>query len=189
MQTVISKDFIITTERCLLRCPSEEDIPHIFSATRFDGFNDGMLWEPPATIDELYKPLQNSLLSWDTGTAFTFTIIAQQSKDFLGRISIRKCEGVNVWDVGFWTHPIYQNQGYMTEALEAVLNFGFTQLEATRIEACHALWNRPSQLVLKKVGMKFLEYLPEGFHKKGQWIEENRLGIKKVEWLTLHFKK
>jgi [ribosomal protein S5]-alanine N-acetyltransferase len=65
------------------------------------------------------------------------------------------------------------------------LEFGFKQLGATRIEASHALWNIASQRVLEKIGMKFIEYIPQGFQKQGQWIEENKMGITKEEWLLL----
>jgi [ribosomal protein S5]-alanine N-acetyltransferase len=185
MEKIISRDFTIQTARCLLRCPIEEDIPHIFSATHVAGFNDGMLWDPPATIDELHEPLRENLLAWEAGTAFTFTITALHLKIFLGRIGIRQSEQVNVWNIGFWTHPEHQRQGYMTESAQTLMQFGFDQLGAIRIEASHALWNKGSQRVLEKVGMKFIEYVPQGFQKKGQWIEENRMGITKEEWLFL----
>jgi ribosomal-protein-alanine N-acetyltransferase len=185
MEQVISKDFTIHTARCILRCPSEEDIPHIFSATRVVGFNDGMLWEPPDNIDELYKPLRENLLAWEAGKAFAFTITALHSKNLLGRIGIRKSEQIDVWNIGFWTHPEHQRQGYMKESAQALLEFGFDRLGATRIEAGHALWNKSSQKVLENIGMKFLEYIPQGFQKKGKWIEENKMGITKEEWLVL----
>jgi [ribosomal protein S5]-alanine N-acetyltransferase len=65
------------------------------------------------------------------------------------------------------------------------MEFGFDRLGAIRIEASHALWNKGSQRVLEKIGMKFIEYIPQGFQKKGQWIEENKMGITKEEWLVL----
>jgi hypothetical protein len=34
MDKIIPKDFVIKTARCILRCPSEDDIPHIFAATK-----------------------------------------------------------------------------------------------------------------------------------------------------------
>jgi [ribosomal protein S5]-alanine N-acetyltransferase len=185
MEQIISKDFTIKTARCLLRCPSEDDIPHIFSATRVVGFNDGMLWEPPANMDELYKPLQENLLAWEAGTAFAFTMTALHSKIFLGRIGIRKTEQMNVWNIGFWTHPEHQRQGYMTESAQALMEFGFDRLGAIRLEAAHALWNKGSQRVLENIGMKFAAFIPQGFQKKGQWIEENKMGITKEEWLGL----
>jgi [ribosomal protein S5]-alanine N-acetyltransferase len=185
MEQVIPKDFTIETARCILRCPSEDDIPHVFAATRFVGFNDGMLWEAPANMDELYKPLQDNLLAWEAGSVFAFTITATHSKILLGRIGIRKSEQMNIWNIGFWTHPEQQRQGYMTESAKSLIEFGFDRLGAIRIEASHALWNKASQRVLEKIGMKFTEYIPQGFQKQGKWIEENKMGITKEEWLLL----
>ena len=33
--------------------------------------------------------------------------------------------------------------------------------------------------VLKRVGMKFIEYIPQGFEKRGEWVEEHKLAITK----------
>jgi [ribosomal protein S5]-alanine N-acetyltransferase len=182
---LISINFTIKTARCILRCPSADDIPDVFAATRFAGFNDGMTWEAPTSIDELCEPLKANLLAWEAGNAFAFSITATHSKILLGRIGIRKSAEINVWNLGFWTHPEHQRQGYMTETAKSLLEFGFKQLGATRIEASHALWNTASQKVLEKIGMKFIEYIPQGFQKQGQWIEENKMGITKEEWLLL----
>jgi [ribosomal protein S5]-alanine N-acetyltransferase len=184
MKLVISQDFRIETVRCLLRCPSAADIPDVFSATRWLGFNDGMQWEPPATIEELDEPLRVTLLEWEAGKTFCFTIADPSSDRLLGRIGIRKTDRAHVWNLGFWTHPAHQGQGYMTEALTAIIQFGFQQLDATRIEASHALWNKPSQRVLTKVGMRFIRYIPHAFQKKGHWIEANKMEITKLEWLA-----
>jgi [ribosomal protein S5]-alanine N-acetyltransferase len=186
MEQAIHKDFTIETARCLLRCPLEEDIPFIFSATRVAGFNDGMLWEAPVAMDELYNPPKENLLAWEAGIAFAFTITALNSKILIGRIGIRKNEQMNVWNLGFWTHPEHQRHGYMTESAQALIKFGFDQLGAIRIEASHALWNKGSQRVLEKTGMKFMEYVPKGFQKRRQWVEENKMGITKEEWLSIN---
>ncbi|WP_310424602.1 GNAT family protein [Chamaesiphon sp. VAR_48_metabat_135_sub] len=186
METVISQDFMIQTARCLLRCPSAADIPSVFSATRFAGFNNGMQWEPPATIDELYEPLREQILDWEAGRTFSFTIADLSSNHLIGRIGIRKTERQNVWNLGFWTHPEHQGQGYMTESLKAVIEFGFERLGATRIDASYALWNKGSQRVLEKSGMQFIRYIPHAFQKKGQWIEANKMEITKQKWLALN---
>ncbi len=178
----ISKSYSLETERFNLRIPNSEDIPYIFSASRFEGFNDGMLWEPPEKEEELIEPLHNGIKSWELGDGFSFTIVEKGSTALLGRISIRRAEEVNVWNVGFWTHPESQKKGVMTESLSAVLQFGFEELLAIRIEACHAIWNKASEKVLKRNGMSFVAYLEKGFKKKGKWIDENLLAITKEEW-------
>ena len=178
----IAKNYVIETKRCRLKCASLEDIPYILSATRYEGFNDGMLWESPAKEEELIEPYENSIRAWENGESYTFSIESKDSKNFIGRISIRRREALNVWNIGFWTHPIYQSQGYMTECAQAVLDFGFNELKAEKIDACHALWNKASEKVLQKIGMTYIEYVPQGFMKKGEWVEENHLGISREDW-------
>ena len=73
----------------------------------------------------------------------------------------------------------------MTESAEEILKLGFETLGASRIEAYHALWNVKSERVLQRVGMNFIEYIPQGFIKKGKWVEENKLAITKEEWEKL----
>jgi [ribosomal protein S5]-alanine N-acetyltransferase len=59
--------FEIGTARCRLRAPTTEDIPHVFSATRYVGFNDGMLWNATEMPSELEAPLVRSLKAWAEG--------------------------------------------------------------------------------------------------------------------------
>jgi [ribosomal protein S5]-alanine N-acetyltransferase len=42
--------------------------------------------------------------------------------------------------------------------------------------------------VLRRVGMKFVKHIPQGFLKKGEWVEENKLSISKKEWKKLKIK-
>jgi [ribosomal protein S5]-alanine N-acetyltransferase len=140
-----------------------------------------MLWYPPANEQELIAPYETNVRAWASDYAYCFTIEEKESNEFIGRISIRPKEG-STWDFGFWTHPEKQNRGYMTEAVSALMRFGFEDLGASRITACHAVWNRASQAVLRKAGMQFIEYIPEGFEKNGNWVPENLLCITRKEW-------
>ena len=178
----IDKSIVLTSKNLKLRIPSVDDFDHIFSATRFEGFNDGMLWDPPNSKEELIKPLHNGIKAWEQGKAFSFTIEKKTRSEFLGRISIRMTDIKDRWNIGFWTHPIHQKKGVMTEAVGVILKFGFEQLHANSIEACHAVWNTGSEKVLKSNGMTFINYIEKGFKKNGQWVDENLLAIDKEEW-------
>ena len=174
-------DFSLETPRCRLRQPNVADIPHVFSATRVQGFNDGMLWDPPATVEELQTPLMRSQQSWRNGEAFTFSIDRKQAGVFVGRISIRPTDRTDTWNIGFWIHPRHQGNGLMTEAAQAVLNFGFTVLGASAIEACHATWNAASRRVLERIGMKEVGYIEKGYQKSGAWVPEYRMRIERQD--------
>lgn len=141
-----------------------------------------MLWEPPQTMEELMEFSQAALKAWELGQAYSWTVESRDSQVFLGKISIRKDAEEYVWNIGFWLHPEQQGKGYMTEAVEALLAFGFNILHAKRIEACCALWNIKSENVLKRVVMKFRKYITKGFKKRGKWVEENLYAITQEEW-------
>lgn len=179
---MLSTSFTLETDRFRLRIPSAEDLPLIFSATRYPGFNDGMLWEPPDHPDEMIEPFEKTIKAWEMGEAYTFSIDDKKSGHFLGRIVIRPTATHQLWNVGFWTHPTAQGRGVMTEALSRVLEFGFTQLSAECIEACHAIWNKASERVLQKNGLQFVRYIEQGFQKKDQWVAENLLAIDRKSW-------
>ncbi|MFK7946648.1 MAG: GNAT family N-acetyltransferase [Saprospiraceae bacterium] len=173
----IQKTYTIETENLLLRIPNESDIPYIFSATRVKGFNDGMQWNPPEKLTDLLAPLKHNHQAWESGEGFGFTITKKGFSMLIGRISIRKTSETNVWNIGFWTHPDAQNQGIMTEAVSGILRFGFEILEAVRIEACYAIWNKASEKVMLKNGMKHVQFIEKGFQKNGKWISENLMAI------------
>ena len=168
-------DYQLVTARCRLRAPTQADIPHVFSATRYAGFNDGMLWDAPASEADLLAPYEQSRRAWSDDDSFTFTIETKDQAAFLGRIGIRSTVNPKLWSIGFWLHPTQQGQGFMTEAASAIIDFGFEQLGADAIEACYATWNIRSRRVLERVGMIEVEYLPYGYQKRGQWIPEYRM--------------
>lgn len=182
MKPPIPLSYTLETQRFRLRMPNEGDILAIFSATRYEGFNEGMVWDPPEKEEELFESLDRNTRNWESGTGYNFTVVKKGESKLLGRVTIRKTKEAGVWDIGYWTHPESQNQGVMTEALEAVLTFGFQELSASKIEACHALWNKASGKVLTKNGMKFIRYIEKGFQKRGEWVEENMLAITQEEW-------
>ncbi len=177
--------FTIETPNLKLRIPSEADIPHIFSATRVKGFNDGMAWEAPKTKDELIAPLQRNLEVWKTGNAAAFTIEHQKTGDFLGRISIRPTKTENVWNIGFFTHPKHQGKGIITEAVKIMLHFGFTHLKTNRIEAAYVIWNKASEKILHKNELQFVRVIQEGLFKNGAWVAENEVAIDYKDWKNM----
>jgi RimJ/RimL family protein N-acetyltransferase len=176
------REFTLVTSRCRLRHVSEADFPHIWSASHVAGFNDGMRWDPPQHESELLEPYGKTVQWWADDQAYQFTIEERSAGRFLGRIVIRRVSEPEVWNIGFWTHPREQGHGYMTEAARRIVQFGFEDLHAIRIEADHAIWNQASERVLQKLGMTFREPLPQGFQKRGQWVAENRLAITREEW-------
>lgn len=181
----ISKTHHLRSSELYLRIPNEDDLPHVFSASQYEGFTDGMPWSPPKEISETIEPLQKSIKAWQDGRGYSFSILDQNENLFYGRISIRKTKETNRWNIGFWTHPEHQKRGIMTKAVRLILKFGFETLQAKVIEAEYATWNIASEKVLHKNGFEFVKFIEEGFKKNGVWVEEHRVEIYKDQFLQL----
>ena len=178
----IPSSYTIYTQRLLLKQHAKEDLPFVFAATRYEGFNDGMMWEPPDRIEDMYPYLEQSHQAWEKGEGYGFSIWKKDEADFVGRVSIRKNDYDEGWNVGYFTHPEHQGNGYITEALEAIMDFGFDVLGASSIEAYYATWNKASGRVLEKVGMQLRSFVRQGFEKKGKWVAEFRVVITRDQW-------
>ncbi|RDC64401.1 Ribosomal-protein-alanine N-acetyltransferase [Adhaeribacter pallidiroseus] len=85
---------------------------------------------------------------------YTFLVEHTTTQQFIGLIALvlgnPKFQTGRVW---YKLHPSHWNQGFATEALNSVLNFGFEDLKLHRIEAGCAVDNIGSRKVLEKVGM------------------------------------
>jgi len=167
-----------------MRIPVLADVEVMFSASRYKGFTDGMLWDPPNAKEELIEPVKSTIAAWKNGEAYGFMIENKEGNATIGRISIRPSKKPKRWNVGFWIHPEFQNKGYMKEALKSALEFGFTKLEAIAIEAEYAVWNKASEKVLQNCGMQYESYKEKAFQKHGNWIAENTAVITKAEWIN-----
>ena len=169
----IPLEFTIHTQRLRLRAANEDDIDFVWSATRFEGFNEGLTWNAPTNKFELIEPAQRNLDSWKEGRSYMFTSELTENNRPVGRTGLSKTEIESEWSFGFWTHPNYWGNGFAAEAGRAVLQFGFSQLSASKILTAHATRNTSSKRVIEKLGFTHTGENPCGFKKNGKPIAEH----------------
>src|SRR5262249_864421 len=71
-------------------------------------------------------------------------------------------------DYCFWIAPEHWGQGLAAEAAKAVIEFGFSRVDAKVIRGAHATWNAQSKRVFEKLGMRLTGENPCGFEKNGK---------------------
>ena len=177
-------DTKLETSRLYIETTSLEDIEFVWSATRYEGFSDGLTWGPPTDKEILATNIKNNINAWKDGTAYVFTIKLSQANTSVGRIVLRQTNIPAIWSLGFWIHPDHWNKGYATEAGIAVLKFGFIELKASKITTAHAIWNLSSKKVIEKLGFNFIRENPNGFLKHGLPVAEHEYSIDYVDFLT-----
>ena len=85
-------------------------------------------------------------------------------------------------EVGAVLAKAYWSQGIMTEALDAVIRFGFTSMELNRIEATLMPHNMSSMKFLKKLGFQEEGILREYRFFKGQFHDVTMVSLLKKDF-------
>lgn len=146
----------LTTANLQIRLISPLDIESIhqlLSIPEVDQFNTLGI---PADIQETTQIIESWLLANNQKeiTNYNFAIELTDSKTFIGLLGLKlwpkKNSRAEVW---YKLHPNHWRKGYATEALNALLDYGFNHLQLQRIQAGCAVDNIGSIKVLEKVGM------------------------------------
>lgn len=86
---------------------------------------------------------------------YCFKIIRKTDNKILGNINLDIREYKINGEVGYWIEEESWKNGYATEALKAVIDFGFKKLKLHKIYAKHYVDNPASGRVMQKCGMKY----------------------------------
>ena len=91
----------------------------------------------------------------------------------IGHISLFQAEpkAFKTWEIGFIFNPVFQNNGYCTEAARVVIGYTFDTLKAHRIVAYCNPENKSSVRVLEKCRMT-----REGFRRKNAFFRTDDKG-------------
>lgn len=85
-------------------------------------------------------------------------------------------------ETGYDLHPAYHGQGIMTEAMQAVLAFGFKTLELHRIEAIIDIHNEASKKLLLRLGFTYEGCLRERYGSDAGLLDEHYFALLRHEW-------
>ncbi len=114
---------------------------------------------------------------FETGKRIDVAVTLRLTKALLGAISLSLHHSDVNAEVGYWIGKPFWNQGYCTEAAQAVVRYGFEQLGLHRIYAHHMTRNPASGCVMLKIGMSHEGCLRQHIHKWGIFEDVNVYGI------------
>ena len=179
----------LTTERLLLREFVESD------------------W--PAVLDYQSDPRYLRYYAWSTRTpedvrAFVGMFVEQQREEprrkfqlaielrgeghLIGNCGLRlEFAGAQVGELGYELAPTHWRHGYATEAVRAMVTFGFHELKLHRISAHCIADNTASAHVLEKLGMQREGQLRENEWMKERWWDTLLYSILDREWLGYQY--
>jgi ribosomal-protein-alanine N-acetyltransferase len=177
--------------RVYLRPPVQRDW-RAWSALRAQSREFLVPWEPTWAYDSLTRgAFRRRLKMYRTemrqGTGYSFLILRGADDVLLGGVTLSNVRrGVaQAASLGYWIGIPFARQGYMTEAIAAVLDFAFERLTLHRVEAACLPHNEASRRLLFKSGFREEGYAREYLRISGRWQDHQLFGVLATDWRDL----
>ena len=173
----------IETERLLLRRMEMRDARDLFEYSRDEEVARYVLWEAQKNVSESRAYIKFMLRKYRAGDPASWCIVRKDEGRVVGTIGYMWFQPENnAAEVGYSLARDCWNQGFMTEALTCVLEFGFTRLNLNRIEAQHECDNPASGHVMRNAGMKHEGTLRQRIYNKGRFADVDLYAILKSDF-------
>ena len=117
-----------------------------------------------------------------SNTAIHFAILLRESDLLIGAIGLELDVQNQNAELGYWIGKPYWNQGYATEAAQAVLEYGFRKLGLHRVQARHFTKNPASGRVMQKIGMTYEGTLRQSIYRFGRFEDAALYSILRHEF-------
>lgn len=143
----------ITTERLILRQWKLSDSGDLYEYAKSDlvGHNAG--WKQHKSEEESKKIIKMFIDANET-----YAVVLKEENKVIGSIGIHKREAnnnLNEREIGYVLNPKYWGNGYIPEAVQALLEYGFNTMNLDLIWCVHFDFNERSKRVIEKCGFNF----------------------------------
>ncbi|MGV2910646.1 GNAT family N-acetyltransferase, partial [Bacillus safensis] len=148
------------TERLILRAPHQTGDGKIVNQAIKDSFSELKAWLPFAqklpTAEETEINLRNAHINFLKRESFRFLIFDKNSNHFIGTTSLQRIDWtIPKCEIGYWVNTKFSGNGYMTEAVEKLADFGLNNIKFRRIEIRCESTNLKSRAIPEKLGFVF----------------------------------
>jgi RimJ/RimL family protein N-acetyltransferase len=176
---------MLTTNRLLIRDFTENDWPTVLAYQSHPDYLKYTSWESRTPTD-----VQNFIrlfIGWKNQIPrikYQMAVVLPDTHEVIGCCGIRKNSSDAIEaDIGYELNPAYWGNGYATEIVNRLLEFGFNELKLHRIWSFCIAENTASRRVLEKTGFKKEGLCRENDYFKGRYWNTLIFGILKKEWL------
>lgn len=186
---MVSELPLIVSERLFLRMGTQDDIPEIlryytenkhfltpFYPQWSEEFFTVEYWENQIEID-VYEFFNNLSLK-------LFIIPKSDTRRIIGTINFRNFlrGAAEYCTVGYSIAESEQGKGYMTEGLQAAIDYVFQSLKLHRVMAAYMPHNKRSGNLLKKLGFVVEGYARDYLMINGKWEDHILTSIVNPNW-------
>ena len=158
------------TERLILRRIENMDYADMFEYSADPDVTKYLTWKPHEKIEDTKDYIVGLQKRYDSGKFFDWGLVCREDGRFIGTCGFTSINIVqNTCEVGYVLSKKYWGRGYMTEALECVMDFAFNYFGFYKVEARFIEGNINSQKVMQKMGMLYERVNKNALHVKGEY--------------------
>ncbi len=119
------------------------------------------------------------------GTWFQFAIALKSSNELIGDCALHTPSNEpRIVEIGYTLALEHQGNGYVHEAVTALLHYIFHTLGKHKVIAFSDVRNEKSIRVLERLGMRREGHLLQNYMSKGQWVDEYQYSLLQSEWMV-----
>ena len=175
----------LSTPRLLLRWMDERDADAHYAV--FSDPEVARYWSsgPWTTLDQSRDHIAATRAAYADGSGMRLGVALRGTGQLIGNVSLhrfvdasRRCE------LGYALARAHWGAGYVSEALQALLDYGFTALDLNRVEADVDPRNTASARVLEKLGFRKEGFMPERWIVQGEPADTVYYGLLRAYWNT-----
>jgi ribosomal-protein-alanine N-acetyltransferase len=178
------QNLLLETPRLLLREIGDHDAPAVHSYASDADVVRYLDWGPNTPEDtERFLAMARTARDAVPRMAYHLAVVLKASGGLVGGCRIEVRNAVHgTGDVGYVVDRQHWGQGYATEAIRALIDFGFRRLALHRIWATCDVENHASARVLEKLGMRREGLLRHNVRRTGEWRDSYLYAIIEPEW-------
>lgn len=172
LETPFDRMHGLKTPRLYIRRLTMRDAADVYEYSRDPEVARHVLWDAHRSVAESRAYIRYMLKKYRAGEPCSWGIEHVETGKVIGTIGFMWFQrDNNSAEVGYSLSRKYWNQGIMTEALDAVLNFAFDEMRLHRVEAQHEVQNPASGAVMRKAGMQYEGTLRGRLMNKGRYVD------------------
>ncbi|MBR2025252.1 MAG: GNAT family N-acetyltransferase [Clostridia bacterium] len=175
----------LESKRLKFRAIKRSDIDDIYEYSKNPITSEYLLWSPHQSIYATQQVVDIILNKYKSQEYHDWAIVLKEGNKMIGTCGFTNIDDENkVIEIGYVLNPDFWGRGLATEAVETIMEFAFTKMDANRVEAKFIKGNDASLAVMKKVGMTFEGYHRDAIISKGKFKTVGIASILKKEYFN-----
>lgn len=173
----------LNTRRLILRQGVDSDAAAVFEFKSKATLTENYAQEPHRQVPDSQRWLERARNSFDGQEDFFWVMELKENQRVIGCVTLWNLQKTDACaELGYEMHPVFEGKGFMSEAVQEVLSFGFDLLGLQRVEALPLARNHSSRQLLERIGFDLEGIMRQKICFHGEYLDQCIYSLLKPQW-------